>query len=113
VKPERALDKQEQRGLFLFVQNQCAYCHNIKGMAGHRKGPDLSNVAAKDRTVEYLSQYIKDPKVIASYTSMPEYKLNDADLTALAKYLLSLDFSSDNRPVIVKQADILKQGAAR
>ena len=44
---------------------------------------------------------------------MPEYKLKDADLKALAAYLLSLDFSSSNRPVIVQQADVLKQGASR
>lgn len=111
VVPERALNDQEQRGLYLYTQNQCSYCHNIKGMAGHRKGPDLSNVVAKDRTTEYLTQYIRDPKQVVSYTSMPEYKLKDADLKALAAYLLSLDFSSSNRPVILQQADVLKKGA--
>lgn len=89
--PDRTLTASEQRGVFLYAERECAYCHQIGGEGGHRAGPDLSNVVAKQRTREYLAQYIKDPKSINSTSIMPKYDLPPDDLNALADFLLSLD----------------------
>ena len=39
--PDRQLTASEQRGLYLYADRQCAYCHQIDGQGGHRVGPDL------------------------------------------------------------------------
>ena len=89
--PDRTLTASEQRGVFLYAQRECAYCHQIAGEGGHRVGPDLSNVVAKQRTKAYLAQYIKDPQSLNSTSIMPKYGLPPDDLNALADFLLSLD----------------------
>jgi ubiquinol-cytochrome c reductase cytochrome b subunit len=89
--PDRALTQTEQRGLFLYADRDCAYCHQIDGRGGHRRGPDLSNMVAKDRTRDYLARYIRDPQSVDPNSVMPKYPLPDADLNALADFLLSLD----------------------
>ena len=91
--PDRSLTAAEARGLYLFVDRDCAWCHQIRGRGGHRAGPDLSNVAAKHRTSEYLARYIRDPQHVSPSSIMPKYNLPDSDLHALADFLLCLDFS--------------------
>ncbi|HVM50944.1 MAG TPA: cytochrome b N-terminal domain-containing protein [Candidatus Acidoferrum sp.] len=91
--PNRALSATEKRGLFLYADRDCAYCHQINGVGGHRVGPDLANMAAKRRSKEYLARYIKDPQAIKPTAIMPKYDLPQADLDALADFVLSLDFS--------------------
>jgi len=91
--PDRALSASEQRGVFLYADRECAYCHQMNGRGGHRVGPDLSNVVPKRRSKEYLAKYIKDPKSINSTSIMPKYDLPAADLDALADYLMSLNGS--------------------
>jgi mono/diheme cytochrome c family protein len=88
--PDRALTTSESRGVFLFANRECAYCHQINGAGGHRVGPDLSNMLAKHRSEDYLMQYIKNPQSINSTSIMPKYDMADADLKSLADYLLSL-----------------------
>src|SRR5205823_4789700 len=51
--PDRPLSTSEQRGLFLYADRECAYCHQINGAGGRRVGPDLSNEIAKHRTRGY------------------------------------------------------------
>jgi ubiquinol-cytochrome c reductase cytochrome b subunit len=91
--PDRTLSAQEQRGLYVYVERECAYCHQISGRGGHRVGPDLGNVASKGRAQDYLAKYVKDPQSVRSTSIMPKYDLSDKDLTALAEMMLSLDFS--------------------
>src|SRR3954447_20003998 len=91
--PDRALSTTEQRGLFLYTDRECAYCHQINGQGGHRVGPDLSNAIAKRRTSEYLANYIHDPQSVNATSIMPKYELPEADLKALADFILALDFS--------------------
>ena len=92
VGPQRPLTLSEARGLSLYVDRECAYCHQIRGRGGHRIGPDLSNVPAKRRTSDYLAAYIKNPQSVSATSIMPKYDLADSDLQALADFLLSLDF---------------------
>jgi quinol-cytochrome oxidoreductase complex cytochrome b subunit len=88
--PDRTLTASESRGLFLYVNRECAYCHQIDGAGGRRVGPDLANVSAKHRSEDYLMRYIKNPQSINSTSIMPKYELNNDDLKSLADFLLSL-----------------------
>ena len=89
--PHRQLTASEQRGLHLYVDRECSYCHQINGQAGHRGGPDLSNMVAKHRSRDYLAAYIKNPQAIDPSSPMPKYDLPPDDLNALADFLLTLD----------------------
>jgi quinol-cytochrome oxidoreductase complex cytochrome b subunit len=106
--PDRTLTPGEARGLFLYVERECAYCHQINGQGGHRVGPDLANVVAKRRTKDYLVKYIRNPQAINSTSIMPKYDLPDADLEALADFLLALDFHRQSMKVLPR-SEVLKQ----
>ncbi len=90
--PQRPLTANEARGLSLFVDRECAYCHQIEGRGGHRTGPDLSNILAKGRDVDYLVKFFKDPQAVSSTAIMPKYNLPDQELRDLAAFILALDF---------------------
>ncbi len=90
--PDRPLTQSEQKGLRIYVVRECAYCHHIMGRGGRIQGPDLSNVVAKDRTKAWLQRFIKDPQAISPWSIMPKYDLNQAELSSLADFVLSLDF---------------------
>jgi ubiquinol-cytochrome c reductase cytochrome b subunit len=106
--PDRALSPGETRGLFLYADRECAYCHQINGRGGHRVGPDLANVVARGRTWDYLARYIKDPQALKTTSIMPKYDLPDADLQALADFVLSLDFSRHSIRTL-SRAEVVKQ----
>jgi ubiquinol-cytochrome c reductase cytochrome b subunit len=89
--PDRELTSIESRGLRLYVDRECSYCHQINGQGGIRRGPDLSNMVAKGRSREYLAAYIKNPQAIDPSSPMPKYDLPPDDLNALADFLLSLN----------------------
>ena len=74
-----------------------------RGAPGPRQGPDLSNVIAKDRTKDWLVKMIRDPKSISRWTSMPKYDLTEEELSALAEYILSLDFKRYGIKVIPRE----------
>jgi quinol-cytochrome oxidoreductase complex cytochrome b subunit len=106
--PDRALTASEARGLFLYAERECAYCHQINGLGGHRVGPDLSNVVAKRRTKDYLAKYIKNPQAIKRTSIMPKYDLPNTELQALADFILALDFR--RQPTrIIQRSEALKQ----
>jgi quinol-cytochrome oxidoreductase complex cytochrome b subunit len=100
--PDRPLSASEQRGLYLYIDRECSYCHQINGQGGHRVGPDFTNTTAKGRTREYLGKYIRDPKSINSASVMPKYDLPQADLDALADFLLALDFAKHPARTVTK-----------
>ena len=57
------------------------------------RGPDLSKVGRDPaHTVEWLMQFIQNPKSKKPNARMPAFadKLNESDLRALAEYLASL-----------------------
>jgi len=105
--PDRTLTAVEQRGLKVYVERECSYCHQIRGRGGHRTGPDLANIASKGRNISDLSKFVKDPQAVRSSSIMPKYELPEEDLRALAEFVLALDFST--YPVkIVKREDVVK-----
>jgi ubiquinol-cytochrome c reductase cytochrome b subunit len=104
--PDRKLTTQESEGLKVWFERDCAYCHHILGKGGRREGPDLSNVIAKGRTKEWLIRYIKDPKAVRGWTIMPKYDLTEGELTALADFILTLDFDR-YEPRIIQRKEII------
>jgi ubiquinol-cytochrome c reductase cytochrome b subunit len=106
--PDRELTVMQQQGLTLFVQNECAYCHNIMGEGGLRLGPDLSNVPRKNRDLEYLKTYIRNPEAILASTTMPAYEMTDEELQQLAEFMLTLDFRGNVGRVRLDTAPILE-----
>ncbi|AFM24599.1 cytochrome b N-terminal domain-containing protein [Desulfomonile tiedjei] len=109
--PDRTLSAHEKRGLFVYVERECAYCHQISGRGGNRVGPDLANVASKGRTEDYLNRYVKNPQAVKSTSIMPKYDLSDKDLTALSGIMLALDFSKYPMK-IMKREEVLKSISA-
>jgi hypothetical protein len=58
-----------------------------------RLGPDLTHAGQRPQTddVEWLIAHLSDPRAGRSWSSMPSYDyLSDADLNALAQYIVSL-----------------------
>ncbi|MBI5578706.1 MAG: cytochrome b N-terminal domain-containing protein [Deltaproteobacteria bacterium] len=89
--PDRALTPVELRGLEVYVERECAYCHNISNQGGRREGPDLANMAAKKRTVDAMMEFIKNPQKVSSLSIMPKYDLPPEQLQGLAEFILSLN----------------------
>ncbi len=101
--PDRPLTASEARGLHLYAERGCAYCHQILGKGGHRVGPDLSNIVAKGRTRDYLVRYIRNPQLVNGTSTMPKYDLPESDLEALADFVLSLDFSKYRTKILTRE----------
>jgi len=103
VIPDRKLTRVEKKGLNVFVERECAYCHHILGKGGRREGPDLSNVIEKDRTKDWLLKFIKDPQATSSWSIMPKYDLSEEELNALVEFILSLDFRHHGSKMISRR----------
>ncbi|MCD7982644.1 MAG: c-type cytochrome, partial [Desulfovibrio sp.] len=97
---------QARRGMFLYAERECSYCHNIMGKGGHRTGPDMSNMVRKGRSEQYLADYIKNPLKVYSSSTMPAYDLTPEQLKDMAAFLLSLDFRGV-KPVAKPVSEIL------
>lgn len=110
--PDRQLTAAETRGLILYNEKECAYCHQIGGRGGVRTGPDMANMARKGRTVEYMADYIKDPAVVDSTSIMPKYELPKQDLEALSSFLLALDFRKAPMKVLARDEILKSAGTA-
>lgn len=90
--PGAELTAVQSRGLYLYADRECSYCHQIQGIGGRRSGPDLANLTAKNRSRDYLIKYVKNPQEVSPTSIMPKYELPEADLQALTEFMLALDF---------------------
>ncbi len=106
ILPDRQLTQKEKMGMKIYVQQDCAYCHQTLGEGGRRVGPDISNIKAKGRTPEYLAKFIKDPQSESRFAIMPKYNLKQEELSALADFMLAMDFSETGWRRISKEAVI-------
>lgn len=106
--PDRQLTRQEETGMKIYVQQDCAYCHQVLGEGGRRVGPDISNLKAKGRTPEYLASFVKDPQAQSRFAVMPKYDLKQEDLLALADFMLAMDFSETRWRRISKESVVEK-----
>ena len=75
-------------GIGYYRKEQCGSCHNLTD--GKTKvGPNLSTTPIK-RSVGWMVGHFKNPAQMVPGTSMPPIHLNDAQLSALAAFLLTL-----------------------
>jgi len=86
-------------GRKVFVAHNCTRCHSAGasppggGGQGRTRGPNLSRVGADpSHTVEWLKEYVRNPKSKKADAKMPPFegKISQDDLQALAEYLASL-----------------------
>ncbi|MGB6973923.1 MAG: cytochrome c oxidase subunit II [Terracidiphilus sp.] len=87
------------QGRQVFFHNACIDCHTIQGTAAHGIfGPDLTHLASRDTiasgsvllTPGNLRLFVQNPANFKPGALMPPMHLNDHDLNAVTKYLLSL-----------------------
>lgn len=88
------------RGRAVFAAEGCGGCHTIRGTpAAGRMGPDLTHLADRrtlaagvlPMTTNAMIDWLREPAAIKPGVRMPGYgHLSDADLSALAAYLMGL-----------------------
>jgi len=89
----------ERRGREVFLANQCASCHTIRGTPARGKvGPDLTHLQLRSTLAalkipndsEHLARWIDNPQSIKPGNKMPALDLSAEDFEALLPYLESL-----------------------
>lgn len=79
-----------KQGRALVEKNGCLGCHKIAGQGG-AVGPPLDGAGTRRPSLDWQIRHLKAPSAVVPGSTMPPYKqLSDADLRALATYLLSL-----------------------
>jgi ubiquinol-cytochrome c reductase cytochrome b subunit len=101
------LSPEEMAGVAYFRQENCESCHSA-GAGGSRIGPDLATTSIH-RNAAWMIQHFKSPSGIRPGTSMPPIQLNDAQLAALAAFLLKLN--PGNATALDGAPDFAVQGA--
>jgi ubiquinol-cytochrome c reductase cytochrome b subunit len=76
------------RGKALYQELDCAGCHRIHGK-GEAFAPDLSYVG-DTRNRDWLIRHFRDPQTVVPDSEMPEYGLNEEELSDLTNYMLTL-----------------------
>jgi cytochrome c oxidase subunit II len=88
-----------RRGERVFMANECASCHTIRGTAATgRVGPDLTHVGRRTtlaaltlpNTPRELAAWIRDPQYFKPGNRMPGLGLDRSDTEAVAAYLQEL-----------------------
>jgi cytochrome c553 len=76
------------RGAEIFAQAGCAQCHTYLGTGSQNLGaPDLSDIGAQDRGVEYLQSYVTNPAQFGNNQMPPFAGLGEENLQKLAIFL--------------------------
>lgn len=87
------------KGLALFQQMTCASCHAIRGTGSEASvAPDLTHLASRrqigagvaENTPENLRRWLANPQAMKPGVLMPNFKLNDEQLTDLVGYFETL-----------------------
>ena len=96
AQPRTAIEMKAEQ---IFLANICVNCHTIRGTAAAgTSGPDLTHVGARPtigagvlvNDVARMRAWLADPQRYKPGALMPSVPLSDADLDALAAYLVSL-----------------------
>jgi len=80
-------------GRTMLARYGCVHCHAIARPDGGRMvatdhPPSLAHIADKT-TREWIFSWLKDPQAYAASTTMPNYKLSDADASDISAYLVN------------------------
>jgi nitric oxide reductase subunit C len=82
--------KAASTGQMLYQKNDCAACHQIKGIGG-TAGPDLTQIGMVRPDVEWHKRHLDDPDSVVPGSAMPSYHhLSDDDKRELGEYLITL-----------------------
>jgi mono/diheme cytochrome c family protein len=77
------------QGRGLYAANNCAGCHQLNGSGGS-SGPDLTHEGTGQPDIAWQIAHLQDPQKMNPSSFMPKYaRLGDANLKALAEYLVS------------------------
>jgi ubiquinol-cytochrome c reductase cytochrome b subunit len=98
---------EELAGLGIFKKQGCLGCHPGAGRKGI--GPDLTRIPAGQRNVAWLVPHFKNPSQIVPGSVMPPVDLPNADLNALALFVLTL--TPRNEQALEAAPDFVTQGA--
>jgi mono/diheme cytochrome c family protein len=98
-------------GRNLLARYGCVHCHTIKLPDGSPvqptdDPPSLSHIADKT-TREWIYAWLKDPQAYAVTSTMPNFKLTDADAQDISAFLIanSTPIAGDTAPVAGKDKD--------
>jgi ubiquinol-cytochrome c reductase cytochrome b subunit len=83
------LSPEELAGIGYFRSEKCGVCHSLTSSPGMR-GPDLTRIPLR-KTAVWMFDHFKRPSQVMPGTSMPTVQLTDAQLSALASFLLKLN----------------------
>lgn len=92
-------DPDKERGLEIFLNHACIYCHNIDGTPAHGQvGPDLTHLASRATIAAgtlpndkgHLAGWIADPQRVKPGNYMATVPISAADMQPLVDYLESL-----------------------
>jgi ubiquinol-cytochrome c reductase cytochrome b subunit len=84
----RQLSPEELAGIGYFRKENCIACHAVGGEGG-KFGPDLTQTAIR-RNAAWMIAHFKSPSRMIPGSPMPAIQLSDAQLNALAAFLLKL-----------------------
>jgi ubiquinol-cytochrome c reductase cytochrome b subunit len=98
---------QELAGLGFFRQEKCEACHNLTGGAPST-GPNLA-ATSEHRNAEWMIKYFKNPNQVVPGSNMSPIQLSDANLNALAAFLLKL--TPENAHDVAAVPDNIARGA--
>ena len=83
------LSPAELAGIGYFRSERCPVCHSSTSNPKLR-GPDLTRIPTR-KTVAWMIDHFKRPSQVVPGTTMPAVQLTDAQLSALAAFLLKLN----------------------
>jgi ubiquinol-cytochrome c reductase cytochrome b subunit len=98
---------QELAGLGYFRQEKCLACHNLSD-GPPKAGPNLAS-AREHKNAAWMIRHFKNPNQVVPGSNMPPILLSDANLNALASFLLKL--TPENASDVASIPDSLVRGA--
>jgi len=98
---------QEIAGLGYYRQEKCQVCHNLT-VGPPKMGPNLAT-AREHKNAAWMIKHFKNPKEVVPGSNMPPIVLSDANLNALASFLLKL--TPENADTVGSVPDNLIRGA--
>ena len=101
------LSPEEMAGVAYFREENCISCHVI-GEKGNKVGPDLT-ASSIHKDAAWMIQHFKRPSAMRPGSSMPPIQLSDAQLNALAAFLLKLN--PNNATALENAPEFATQGA--
>jgi ubiquinol-cytochrome c reductase cytochrome b subunit len=101
------LSPEEMAGIGYFRRENCISCHVVSDH-GNAIGPDLTQTAIK-KDAAWMIAHFKRPSAIVPGSSMPPIQLSDAQLNALASFLLKLN--DRNATALASAPDFAVEGA--